>query len=612
MKIRLKLFLVIAVFLAAFAIQYVAGTLTDQKMDAVARELDYLEELDRAFLQIQFTMSNLINQDYTLSIERLGVQREALEKLLSSLDEQTHIRSLSPEMETFFSRMGSMNTLISERVASFDRIQSDFHNVSVSYLGSTRDLKLSDMFNPTMQTGDDYHIYAFEIQRLIKSISKTEEVFLIGSQLIVDNREEVNRITQDLVIRSNRFSSILSWFLILLAFLFSYLLTRGIGRNLYRIGQNIKALSMGDLTVSFKTKRKDEIAGLSRHIQGFIENLSHSIGEIQSISHENSISRNTLLESVELSRASLDKVQNSILSIEDEVRSLEKLSETSFESNKELGSELRQLNSRIQGQMKIISSTSLSVNSMITSLSDLTVLSDTNRSKNNELVSTVDAGARAVGTANEAVQNLAGLIEDIQSFAGMIQDIASQTNLLSMNAAIEAAHAGDAGKGFSVVADEIRKLAEASAVSSRDIDARLNEMTDRIQTALKAGNVTGRSFEEINMRVRDVTSSFQEISMAAEQLDKGGQSILGTLNELSVQSQEVEKSADLMIRDAENVLESAEQYSDATQTVREDIFSITGEMKGIATAVESTAQTARSVSRISEKLNDSVSAYRTV
>ncbi|MDC7240013.1 MAG: methyl-accepting chemotaxis protein [Spirochaetales bacterium] len=612
MKIKFKLFLIITVFILAFGIQFSFRSASRLRNSAIQHELQYLGELERTILQARFSLSHLIIHDYILTLDGFNEESGHLISLLGELDNQVQIPSLGQEMEDFFLRMGSMNNLIGTRLLEFSQITAEFDEIATGYLGTLRDLKISNMFATTARPTDgNYDLFAFGLERLVRSIRKVDEALEIAAGLIVDNRNEVSTITDAVESRSELIGNSLTAVLILLAFGFSYFLTRGIGLDLKAIGRSIGTLSQGDLTVSFNTARKDEIAVLNRDLQSFADNLSRSIRDIQTISEENSQTRKILLQTTQRSEESIKKVLTSINSIEQEMASLELMSENSFQSNRDLSGELESLNERIHEQKSVIDSTSASVKSIIESITEMSRLSEMNKSANKDLVQTVQEGAESVATANEAVQNLAGFIEDINSIARMIQGIASRTNLLSMNAAIEAAHAGDAGKGFSVVAEEIRKLAEASAVNSKDISAKLASMTEGVQTAVDAGAITNQSFEEINSRVRDVTLSFHQISSAASSMDDGSQLVLETLNELSVQSFQVEGSAGNMIRGAAEVLESAQKYSTATMTVQKDVSSISGEMEGIATAVENTVDIARSIDRISQKLNESVSRYNT-
>lgn len=167
-----------------------------------------------------------------------------------------------------------------------------------------------------------------------------------------------------------------------------------------------------------------------------------------------------------------------------------------------------------------------------------------------------------------AVEEIAGNIDTISEMVDIINNIASQTNLLSMNAAIEAAHAGDAGKGFAVVADEIRKLAETSGENAKEISRVLTGILENINHASDSSKQTSAAFESINGEVSKVSSAFDEILSSAAELSSGGE----------------------QIRRSMHLLE------DITVTVRENAGNISGNSASISSAMEPLADLSMQVS----------------
>jgi methyl-accepting chemotaxis protein len=144
----------------------------------------------------------------------------------------------------------------------------------------------------------------------------------------------------------------------------------------------------------------------------------------------------------------------------------------------------------------------------------------------------IESGAQKIGHTGRSIAEMTTLVKEISGVAQVINGIAAQTNLLSMNAAIEAAHAGDAGKGFAVVADEVRTLAGSSSINSKSIADSIKNIVSKIDEAKRASMTAGETFANIQNETNAFVDAFDEISHATSELSAGMDQILQAVHDI--------------------------------------------------------------------------------
>ncbi|GAB6088556.1 methyl-accepting chemotaxis protein [Spirochaeta dissipatitropha] len=211
--------------------------------------------------------------------------------------------------------------------------------------------------------------------------------------------------------------------------------------------------------------------------------------------------------------------------------------------------------------------------------------------------------------SSEGQQNLDEILDTVQSIAArsqgmmdaveVISQIAGTTNLLAMNAAIEAAHAGDAGRGFSVVADEIRKLAEQTASQSREIAGSLTSIKESIDAAVTASGSTASSFSRIIEGVQDAANNILEIEAAMSEQLSGSEQINTAMTEMQEASSKVQSAAQDLQAKSSNLAELTSELSGANGILVENMVQISNE-------TETIESTSRDVLTAAEKNQESV------
>jgi methyl-accepting chemotaxis protein len=176
-------------------------------------------------------------------------------------------------------------------------------------------------------------------------------------------------------------------------------------------------------------------------------------------------------------------------------------------------------------------------------------------------------GRSGLEKVTDDIREIAHKSEGLLEINSVMANIASQTNLLSMNAAIEAAHAGEAGRGFSVVAGEIRKLAESSRGQSKKIGIVLKEIKESIDKITSSTENVLSKFEDIDSRVRTVAEQEECIRNAMEEQGTGSQQTLQGVSNVNEITAQVTSSSHEMLGEAKEVIHESNNLEKATQEI---------------------------------------------
>ncbi|NTU27264.1 HAMP domain-containing protein [Bacillus tequilensis] len=346
-----------------------------------------------------------------------------------------------------------------------------------------------------------------------------------------------------------------------------YFVIRSITKPLRRIVVSAEKISEGDLTETIKINSKDELGVLSQsfnHMAQSLRSLIHGIKD--SVEHVASSSEELTASADQTSRAT-----------EHITMAIEQFSNGSESQNDKIETTTEQINEMNDGLAELARAAVVITETSADS-TELSSKGETLVQKTADQMNTID---HSVKKAEQVVKGLEIKSKDITNILRVINGIADQTNLLALNAAIEAARAGEYGRGFSVVAEEVRKLAVQSADSAKEIESLISEIVKEIHTSLnvlqsvnnevETGLVmtdeTKQSFKHISNMTKEIASTLQNMNATVEELSAGAQEISAASNDITAISKESSDGIQDIAASAEEQLASMEEISSSAQTL---------------------------------------------
>jgi methyl-accepting chemotaxis protein len=191
------------------------------------------------------------------------------------------------------------------------------------------------------------------------------------------------------------------------------------------------------------------------------------------------------------------------------------------------------------------------------------------------LVEISDKGKNKISEVAAKIMNLLNRAQKLDEANQLISALASQTDLLAMNAAIEAAHAGEAGKGFAVVADEIRKLAEDSTEQSNEITGLLKEISTTIDSVAVEVQTTERTFNDVSQFIRETDELERHVHLSITELKSGSSEVLTGLEEINTLTSQVKADAGQILTDAEQVKDSLQTMQNLAEKLEAHMRQVT-------------------------------------
>ena len=402
------------------------------------------------------------------------------------------------------------------------------------------------LYSSTLERGLQENLSAAEIEQMYKQetsnllATKSSRLQLEPSQITFP----MDRITPLERFNTARNTSIILFFLIIaIAFGVQYATSSESKNQLKRMILKIKDIveGEGDLTQRITITWFDEIGELSDHINSLIVHLGELLLQVSDVAVQVEESSDSIRVSLKEASAAAEEMFASAEQVKESTDRQQELAEDATEKFDALFAAIEGIVDSVENQATFIEETSSSIEEMAASIRSVSEATERASKTVSGLETVANDGGESVNNTISSIREIEEASAKVSKIVGMIQDMNEQTNLLAVNAAIEAAHAGQEGKGFAVVANEVKGLAENGTEQAKQIISYVDTMSEKIDNGVQLSDQASAALAGISADTKISANIVQEISDAMQEQSSGASQIVDAVESVVSATQSIKQ-----------------------------------------------------------------------